>query len=52
MNKLTILSCIIIVFIIGYVIYSYNTLSCKKCLENMVAPECNSNRESRNTVLR
>jgi len=51
MNNLTILSSIIIICIIGYVIYSYNELSCKKCLENMVAPEPNPYREPRDTVL-
>jgi len=52
MNTLTILSCIILVSIIGYVIYSYRELSCKKCLENMVAPEPNPYGEPRNSVLR
>lgn len=51
MNPLSIILCIIIVIVILYVIFSYKKQSCKKCLENMVASECNSYREPRNTVV-
>ena len=51
MNRFSIILCAIIMSFIVYLIISYKEQSCKKCLEYMVASECNSYREPRNTVV-
>ena len=51
MNRLSIILCAVIMSLIVFIIISYKEQSCKKCLEHMVASECNAYRESRNTVV-